>query len=160
MKIEEIHYNIPQLRSMTVFAPEEWAVLARGTGKTKGIIAPKSERLLNMMPRCTGVIVGATFQQILTRTLPPVIAGWEKLGYINGKHFLIGIKPPKVWREKFDWKGPYHLPLNYEYFISWWNGAGVQLVSQDRAGSSNGVSIDWIMGDEAKLLNRERWNSK
>ena len=68
MKIEEIHFNIPQLRSMTVFAPEEWAVLARGTGKTKGIIAPKSERLLHMMPRCTGVIVGATFQQILTRT--------------------------------------------------------------------------------------------
>lgn len=156
MKIEEIHFNIPQLRSMTIFAPEEWAVLARGTGKTKGIIAPKSERLLHMMPRCTGVIVGATFQQILTRTLPPVIAGWEKLGYINGKHFHIGVKPPKTWREKFDWRGPYHLPLNFEYFISWWNGAGIQLVSQDRAGSSNGVSIDWIMGDEAKLLNRER----
>lgn len=153
---EQIHYNKPQLRSMIVNAPEEWAVWARGTGKTKGLIAPKSAKYLNMMPRCVGVFVGATFQQLLTRTLPPVIAGWEKLGYINGIHYNIGVKPSQSFRDKWKWKGPYHLPLNFEYFISWWNGAGIQLISQDRAGSSNGVSIDFIMGDEAKLLNEQR----
>lgn len=141
---------------MIVNAPEEWAVWARGTGKTKGLIAPKSALYLNMMPRCVGVFVGATFQQLLTRTLPPVIAGWEKLGYKNGVHYVIGVKPSQRFRDMWRWQGPYHLPLNYEYFISWWNGAGIQLISQDRAGSSNGVSIDFIMGDEAKLLNEQR----
>lgn len=152
----QIHLNKPQLRSGLIFAPEEFAVLARGTGKTKGIIAPKSAQYLDMMPRCVGVFVGATFQQILTRTLPPVVAGWERMGYKHGVHFLIGQKPPARWKEMWNWQGPYHLPFNYEYFLSWWNGAGIQLISQDRAGSSNGVSIDFIMGDEAKLLNEQR----
>lgn len=156
MTKQQIHYNKPQIRSMIVNAPEEWAVWARGTGKTKGLIAPKSAQYLNMMPRCVGVFVGATFQQLLTRTLPPVIAGWEKLGYINGIHYTIGVKPSQKFRDQWRWQGPYHLPLNFEYFISWWNGAGIQLISQDRAGSSNGVSIDFIMGDEAKLLNEQR----
>jgi hypothetical protein len=53
-------------------------------------------------------------------------------------------------------KGLITLPFNYDYFISWYNGAGIQMISQDRAGSSNGVSIDWIMGDEAKLLHEKR----
>ena len=151
-----VHFNIPQIRSMVINAPEEWGVMARGTGKTKGIIAPKSAQYLDMMPRCVGVFVAATFQQLLTRTLPPVVAGWERLGYVHGVHFLIGHKPQQKWKEMWNWLGPYHLPFNYEYFISWWNGAGVQLISQDRAGSSNGVSIDWIMGDEAKLLHEKR----
>lgn len=156
MLIEKIHYNKPQLKSALVLAPEEWAVLARGTGKTKGILAFKSSYNLDTMPRCTGVVVGATFQQILTRTLPPLVAGWEKLGYKYGTHFIIGQKPPQKWRDMWNWQGPYHMPFDFQYFISWWNGAGVQLVSQDRAGSSNGVSIDWIVGDEAKLLHEKR----
>ena len=156
MQQTPVHFNIPQIRSMIVNAPEEWGVMARGTGKTKGIIAPKSIRYMDMMPRCVGVFVAATFQQLLTRTLPPVVAGWERLGYKHGVHFLIGQKPPQKWKDMWNWQGPYHLPFNYEYFISWWNGAGIQLISQDRAGSSNGVSIDWIMGDEAKLLHEKR----
>lgn len=151
-----VHFNKPQIRSMIVDAPEEWGVMARGTGKTKGIIAPKSTRYVTMMPRCTGVFVAATFQQLLTRTLPPVIAGWERLGYKNGVHFLVGQKPTETWKRTWNWQGPYHMPFNFEYFISWFNGAGIQMISQDRAGSSNGTSIDWIMGDEAKLLSESR----
>ena len=70
-----VHFNKPQIRSMIVDAPEEWGVMARGTGKTKGILAPKSARYITMMPRCTNVFVAATYQQLLTRTLPPIIAG-------------------------------------------------------------------------------------
>lgn len=154
--IHPIHFNKAQIRSMIIDAPEEYDILARGTGKTKGIIAPKSARYLDAMPRAVGVFVGATFQQILTRTLPPLLAGWEMLGYYQNVHYTIGIKPPQKWRDQWRWVGPYHTPLNFDYFICWWNGAGVQLISQDRSGSSNGVSIDWIMGDEAKLLNEKR----
>lgn len=156
MEQKHQHLNIPQMRSGLIMAPEEWAVWARGTGKTTGVLAPKSATYLNMMPRCTGVFVAATFQQLLTRTLKPLVAGWERMGYKRGVHFLVGEKPTKKWKEMWNWEGPYQPPFDYSHFICWWNGAGIQMISQDRVGSSNGVSIDFIMGDEAKLLNEAR----
>lgn len=156
VKIIQQHLNNAQIKSGLIFAPEEWAVWSRGTGKTTGILAPKSARYLDMMPRCTGVFVAATFQQLLTRTLKPTVAGWERMGYKRGVHFLVGEKPTKKWIEMWRWQGPYQPPFDYSHFITWWNGAGIQMVSQDRIGSSNGVSIDFIMGDEAKLLNEQR----
>lgn len=153
---KKVYLNKPQLRSHTIFSPEEWAVMARGTGKSQGILAPKSARYLDMMPRCIGVFVGATFQQILTRTLPPIVAGWERMGYIEGIHYVKCQKPSKEFIRRWRWQGPYLKPSDFDYTISWWNGASIQLISQDRSGSSNGMSIDWIMGDEAKLLNRQR----
>jgi hypothetical protein len=157
-KIQTIskHYNVPQLRSMIVDAPIEYGIMGRATGKTTGILADKSARLLNSMPRCKGVIVAATFQQMLDRTLPPLIAGWESLGYKEGVHFIKCCKPSKEWIAKWNWLGPYHKPISYEYIICWYNGAIIQLVSQDRPGSSNGTSVDFIIGDELKLLKHDR----
>jgi hypothetical protein len=39
--------------------------------------------------------------------------------------------------------------FEYKYFMSWWNGGGAHIVSQDRLDSSNGITVDWIIGDEA-----------
>lgn len=157
MRKNKLHYNYPQIRSMIVGAPEEWLVAGRGTGKSEGVLAVKStECYFNTMPRGCGVIVGATFTQILTRTLPAMIYGWEKLGYRRGVHYLVGQKPTEKWIKQWNWQGPFRPPLKFDYFISWWNGAGCHLVSQDRAGTSNGITIDWVIGDEAKLLNREK----
>lgn len=156
MKIVHQHLNRPQMLSGMIMAPEEWNVLARGTGKTVGILAPKTAKLMDSMPRSTGVIVATTFQQLLTRTLKPLVQGWERMGYRRGVHFLVGEKPTKQWIEKWNWLGPYQPPFDFSNFICWYNGAGAQFVSQDRVGSSNGISIDWIAGDEAKLLNEQR----
>jgi hypothetical protein len=153
----KIHYNLPQLRSITVGAPVEYLVAGRGTGKSEGVLAYKTSRYyLGTMPRSAGVAVGATYNQLLTRTLPALVAGWEKIGYILNHHYIIGKKPSEKWINKWNWKGPYRPPLDYKYFISWYNGAGAHLVSQDRQGSSNGITIDWIFGDEVKLLSQEK----
>ncbi len=160
MERKKIHYNIPQLMSMLVDAPEEWHVIGRGTGKTEGILATKSTNRIKEMPRSTQIIIGATFQQILTRTLPPLVAGWERLGYRLGNEYLVGVRPPEKWRKKWNWVGPYRPPFKWEYVLSFYNGAVFQLVSQDRIGSTNGMSVDGIIGDEAKLLNRERLHSE
>ena len=141
---------------MLVGAPNEYAVMGRGTGKTEGLLAKKTERYINSMPRGTGVGLGRTFVQMLTRTLPGLIYGWEKAGYIQDRHYVIGKRPSAKWIKAWNWRGPLRPPINYEYFLSWWNGGGIHLVSQDRTGSSNGITIDWIFGDEAKLLNREK----
>lgn len=153
----KLHFNRPQLRSMIIGAPVEYLVAGRGTGKSEGVLAPKSAKCyLGTMPRSTGVAVGATYNQLLTRTLPALIAGWERLGYRMGKHYLVGQRPTEKWKKMWKWEGPYRPPLDYKYFISWWNGAGAHMVSQDRTGSANGITIDWIIGDELKLLNAEK----
>lgn len=156
MEQKPIHFNVPQLRASLVDAPISWNVMGRGTGKTEGILAPKSTRLVTGLPRATILIVGATFQQILTRTLPPLILGWERLGYIEGVHYLIGKKPTDKWKRMWGCPGALRPPQRFEYALQWWNGVIMQMVSQDRIGSTNGMSIDAIIGDEAKLLNRDR----
>ncbi len=154
---KQIHFNKPQLRSMMIGAPNEVVIAGRATGKTVGILAPKSAQCyLKTMPRGTGVILNATFTQAFTRTLKELIRGWQMLGYQMDHHFLVGTKPTEKWKKKWNWKGPYAPPLDYKYFVSWFNGAVAQVVSQERVGSSNGISVDWIIGDEAKLLNEEK----
>ncbi len=146
----KLHYNKPQLRSLLVGANEEYAIWGRGTGKSTGLIAPRSINCIFKMPRSRGVFVGETYLQLLERTLPPVIQGWEEMGYKRDIDFWVRKTPPK------DVPTPYIGPLVYDHTISWRNGTVISLISQDRPGTSNGMSVDWIMGDEAKLLNRER----
>jgi hypothetical protein len=146
---------------MVINAPSETVIAGRATGKTEGILAPKvANTYFRTMPRGTGVFLGATYNQILTRTLPGMVYGLEKLGYIQNIHYLIGNKPTEKFIKRWNWKGPYRPPFEFKYFFSWWNGAGAHLVSQDRQGSANGITIDWIIGDEAKLLNSTRYQTE
>ncbi|MGB4775701.1 MAG: hypothetical protein WBP45_11040 [Daejeonella sp.] len=147
-----LHYNKPQLRSMLVGANEETAVWGRGTGKSTGLIAPQSINCIFKMPRSRGVFVGETYLQLLERTLPPVIQGWEEMGYKRDLDFWVRKTPPK----SFEVPNAHIGPLTADHSITWRNGTVISLISQDRPGTSNGMSVDWIMGDEAKLLNKQR----
>lgn len=161
MKTTQLHFNKPQLKSDLIGAPNEVLIAGRGTGKTEGVGAPKiSKRYLGTMPRGCGVILGTTYNQLLTRTLPALIAGLERIGYKYGHHYLIGEKPTERWKKMWKWQGPFRPPLDYKHFFSWWNSGGAHLVSQDVKGSANGITIDWIYGDEAKLLNREKYQTE
>ena len=150
--IKKIHFNKPQIRSMSIKAHEEYAVWGRGTGKSEGLIAPRTLHNIFTMPRSNGVYVASTFQQLLTRTLPGVLAGWNRMGYKEGVHFTIN----KPFSKGFNVPKSYAHPLSHQHYIHWFNGSGIYMVSQDRVGSSNGLSLDWIIGDEAKLLNKKR----
>lgn len=156
MKVQK-HFNKPQLRSISIGAPKEVVVAGRATGKTVGILAPKTSKCyFKTMPRGTGVLIHSTFTQAFTRTLKELVRGWQMLGYRHEHHFLVGQRPSDKWKKRWKWEGPYAPPFEYKYFVSWYNGAVAQIVSQERIGSSNGLSIDWIAGDEARLLNHER----
>jgi hypothetical protein len=161
MAVKRLHYNKPQLRSMLISAPSEVFIAGRGTGKTVGPLAIKSSQCyFKTMPRGTGVVLNATYTQAFTRTLKELVRGWQMLGYVMNHHFIIGKRPPDKWKKMWKWQEPYAPPLEYKYTISWWNSAIAQIVSQDRPGSSNGLSIDWIIGDEAKLLNEEKYKTE
>lgn len=151
------HFNIPQLRSMAIAAPVEVAILGRGTGKTTGLLSVKSAKnYLGSMPRSTGLILNATYTQAYTRTLKELIRGWQGLGYIMDHHFTVCRKPSEKWIKQWKWQGPYAPPLDFKHTVSWWNGAIYQVISQDRPGSTNGMSVDHFIGDEAKLLSAEK----
>lgn len=154
--IKLAYYNEAQLLAMMIGAPEETHIWGRGTGKSFGRIAPRSLEWFSQMPRGTFVFVAATYQQHLTRTLPAIINGWENLGFKRDRDFFVGSYAPKKWK----WDLPFQAPLRTEFFIHTRFGSGVQLVSQDRPGSANGISIDAIAGDEAKFLKQKAFEEE
>jgi hypothetical protein len=150
------HFNKPQLRSMSVGANEEYAVWGRGTGKSEGLIAPRTFRNVEIMPRSHGCFVGSTYLQLLERTLPPVIKGWEQMGWQRGRDFWIRERPPKHLNIPLPIVGP----ITTEHCIFFRNGAMASMVSQDRPGSANGKTVHWIAGDEAKFLDKQKLDNE
>lgn len=154
---KQMHFNKPQLRSLYIAAPFELGIMGRGLGKTTKILATKSAQCyFKELPRSTGTNINATFTQAYSRTLKELIKGWQDLGYIMDVHFIVGKRPSEKWIKKWNWKGPYAYPMDFKHVVCWFNGAVMQLISQDRPGSTNGMSIDWGIADEVKLLNYDR----
>ena len=77
---------------------------------------------------------------------------WEAWGYKRDVHWCIGRKPPKA----LNWPKPLIEPHNWEHIISFYNGAIAQIVSQDRKGTSNSKSFDFLCIDEAKFVKYDR----
>lgn len=125
----------------------------RGTGKST-FLADRIRKNIYQMPRSKGFIVGSTFQQILTRTLPSTIAGLKMQGLYEGLHFFVGKRPPTKWQKT--WKTAYQEPLKHDNYITFWNGTGIHLISQDRPGMARGINTDWGIGDEAALLDKTK----
>ena len=148
-ELVKLHYNKPQLLLHLIMAQVNVCIWGRRTGKTEGPMADFTLHNVHAMPKSNGFLVGTTYEQLLTRTLPPLVAAWAKRGYYQDVHYWIRKFPPaqlKVPRA-------YRTPLKADHYIQWYNGSGIYLVSQDRPGTINGVSTQWGAGDEAKFLN-------
>ncbi len=137
--------NRPQLLTALANATIQVDKWPRGTGKSTGF-SWKSKKISHVMPRGRFAFIGPSYQRLLTRTLPPVIKQWEKFGYYQDSHYVIGTKPPKEWPK------PFLAPLDYKHFITWYTGAGFDLVSQDRSGDSRGPDWDYLLMDEGLTL--------
>ena len=150
---ELLKFNQPQQRYITARGKKQGiSIWGRGTGKSS-IIAWDIHQIVQTMPRSCWVIVGSTYKQVLTRTLPSTVAGLERLGYRLNRDFFIGRKPPPSLR----WDHPYEAPLSYDHFIIFKNGTGFHLVSLDAGGSaSRGLNVDGFIGDEALLFDKTK----
>jgi hypothetical protein len=145
---KKIYFNDPQLEFMYTGAHTSVIAGGRRLGKSHGFAAPFGLRNSQYMPRSTGGIVGSTYQQLLSRTLPGTLDALESFGYKRDLHFYIGHKPPK----NSNFARPIIDPPSYEHAIIWYNGTIWRLISQDRPGTSNSLTLDWLMLDEAKFL--------
>lgn len=150
---EVVSLNTPQLVSVINNAKSEVDIEGRGTGKSYKI-GWEMNQIVRNMPGSISSITGRTFGQIYTRTLPSSIKFLERIGYEKDKDFKIGGKPPKGW------KSPYEVVTKFENFISFSNGTGFLMLSQEREGSSRGPNLDREIADEALTLLKERYDSE
>lgn len=126
-------------------------VMGRGTGK--GMIdAYRQLRVFHTMPGSTTGFVSPSYKKCLTTTLPSLLVHWERMGYKRDIHYTVGKKPWKA----LHWKDPIFTPQNWENVIGFFNGSVCQIITQDREGASNGMSLDHILIDEAKFVDYEK----
>ncbi len=77
---------------------------------------------------------------------------WSWFGYHEGVHYVIGKRPPKHFTR------PYQGPETFKNVITWWNGTTVILGSFDRPQLMRGGSNDWVIVDEALLINKDSYD--
>lgn len=147
---KEIYFNKPQLRTQLIGANTTVIVAGRRTGKTDSIASPFVFRNMQRMAGSTGGIVVPTFKHGLTNTIPGLLAAWRRWGLLPGVHYVVGRKPPKSF------KSAIIEPTDYEHVISFYNGSRAIIISQDRPGSSNSLTLSWLLIDEAKFIDFEK----
>lgn len=156
---ETLYFNRAQKNFITnlPFTKNAKALWGRGTGKS-AIIAWLMHQICRTMPRSCWIIQGATFQQILTRTLPGTLASLEKLGYQKDVDYFINRFPPSGYYL------PYQSPAkadNCIFLINHGNKCAVAftLFSQDRS-SSRGPNRDGCICDESLLLDIDKFTAE
>lgn len=150
MERKQVYFNKPQQLAQLIGANTTVIVAGRRTGKTDSIASPFVLRNMQRMPGSTGGIVVPTFKHGLTNTLPGLFAAWKRWGYINGIHYVVGRKPPKGFKRAIT------EPSDYEHVVSFYNGSVAVIISQDRPGSSNSLTLSWLLVDEAKFIDYEK----
>lgn len=143
---KRVYFNPVQQRVQLIGARTSVVVAGRRTGKTDSIAAPYMLKMMQRMPGSTGAVVVPTFKHGLTNTLPGLFAAWKRWGYREGVHYVIGRVAPKGFGE------PITDPSENEHVIRFYNGSVAVIVSQDRPGSSNSLTLSWVLVDEARFV--------
>ncbi len=125
----------------------EWG---RGTGKSF-ILAFFMKEMVKQMPGASFALVGSTYQQILSRTLPSTKKGLAILGIYEGYDYVVGKNGAR-----FGFAEPIYPPDKWDNIIHFSNGAIFQLVSLDNPNSGRGLNSFGILGDEAALFDSEK----
>ena len=146
----DIYFNKPQRLTQLIGANTTVIVAGRRTGKTDSIASPFVYRNMQRMPGSTGGIVVPTFKHGLTNTIPGLLAAWRRWGLLPGVHYVVGRRPPKSFASAII------EPTDYEHVISFYNGSRAIIISQDRPGSSNSLTLSWLLVDEAKFIDYEK----
>ena len=151
-KKKKIYLNKAQNYIFQIAPKNLYVVGSRRSGKTHGVAMPVILRNVQAMPKSNGAIVATTYKQALTRTLPGTFHALSELNYIEGIHYFVGRRAPK----SANFKEPYIIPRSWDYVIHWYNGSIMTLISQDIPFSSNSLTFDYVVGDEAKTLNHDK----
>lgn len=152
MQSKKIYFNKAQQFIMHLAPRILYVIASRRFGKSEGIIMPTLLRNIQHMPRGQHAILAKTYKQALTRTLPGTLHALSRMGYTEGIHYFAGRKAP----DKSCFKLPYIVPKDWSHYIHWYNGSVSPIVSQDVPYSSNSLTLNTIVVDEAKTINHHK----
>lgn len=146
MSENKLYFNRPQRLTQLIGANTTVIVAGRRTGKTDSIAAPFLLRNFQRMPGSSNGIMVPTYKHGLTNTIPGVLAMWRRAGYHKDVQYVIGRKAPKSFAE------PIIDPVDSEHVIRFYNGSVAILISQDRDGASNSLTLSSLLIDEARFI--------
>ena len=150
--VKTTYLNRAQQEALAIAANTEIDICSRRFGKSFGIVSRRIKRNVQFMPGSTGAFVASSFKQAMTRTLPAAMSGLQEAGFIDGIHYVIGKRPPA----KLGFAKPIVPVQNFDNVVTFYNGTQMVIISQDVKLSSNSLTLDWIVGDEAKGLDYDK----
>ncbi|WP_444368141.1 hypothetical protein [Prevotella sp.] len=145
------YFNDAQYYALAMNTRDEVIVAGRGLGKG-AIQARRLQACFQGMPGSMGGFVAPSVKRCLTNILPSMLIHLERWGFKRDLHYVVGRRP---WK-KLHWKSPIFTPANWENTISFYNGSVCNVISQDRSGTSNSMSLDYLIIDEAKFIDFEQ----
>ena len=151
-------FNRPQRNAMIISAHDEYHVAARGVGKSEGLDARFIIRNVWAMPGSMGALISPTYSKAWGNTLPAICHALSVWGYIEGVHYYVGRQAPPT----ANFKKPKRPPLRdaWSNCLHFWNGTIMVILSFNNGMSANSMSLDWLIGPEAKFLDYDKIKSE
>ena len=128
-------------------------ICGRGTAKSTVILARRIYRCVYDMPGAPLAIVANTYANLTNNIMPAVENGWRLMGWIEGVHYVKGIRPPESWRRRAT-----VIVDEYEHVITFWNGTTLFEGSLDNPSLLAGKSVVHLFFDEAKYAREQKAN--
>lgn len=142
----DVELTIPQLAAVLSTQAKKFFEWGRGSGKSF-ILGYFMKEMVKQMPRASFALVGVTYSQILSRTLPSTKEGLEMFNLFEDVDYVVG-----RCGKSLGYAMPFQRPNTWKNIIHFSNGAIFQLVSLDMPDSGRGLNAYGIIGDEAALL--------
>ena len=152
---KKLFFNDQQSRVLQIMPKTLVCEWGRGTGK--GVV--EAGRILYAMQHMPGSCLGMvapSVKRCQTNILPSALVHLEEWGYRRDVHYIVGKKPWKA----LHWQEPHFQPMNWENTVAFYNGTYLNIISQDRSGTSNSLSLDHVFIDEAKFIDWEQLNNE
>lgn len=152
LAFEDTYMNKMQIRANLLDPNVIIAEIARGAGKTEGIITPRSMRVAMGMPGEITFLVHKTYVAAMTNMMPSIIASYKRPVGPNqepmlkeGIHFVYGeSKLPSHFRK------PRRQIAYPKHSLVWYTGHQFQLVSSDQPESMAGQDAVSAIVEEMK----------
>ena len=152
---KKLFFNDQQSRVLMMMPHDLICEWGRGTGK--GVVeAGRILYAVQHMPGSCLAMVAPSVKRCQTNILPSALVHLEEWGYKRDVHYVVGKKPWKA----LHWQDPHFMPMNWENTVAFYNGSYLNIISQDRSGTSNSLSLDHVFVDETKFIDWEQLNNE
>lgn len=150
---KEVYVPKPAILALAINANITVLQWGRRTSKTEAFLALRSLNLVSKMPGSFGAMVSPTYKKIEEDLLPGLKRGWERFGYIENVDYVVG---KSRIPEQQNWDNCLAMLNDYTHVVRFKNGSSIKFLSQDTKVTNVGISLDWLIIDEAKKIKYDK----